>query len=80
MFIINAPWIFRTGWAIIRPFIHPITQAKIKILAGEKYYLKELAKNGISMSQIPTLMGGEFEAIKIKDIIEETINSKGAGM
>jgi hypothetical protein len=76
MFIINAPWIFRTVWAGISPFIHPITKAKIKILAGEKAYKNELAKAGISMTQVPTAIGGSFQEKLVKDLIAENIQAK----
>ena len=76
MFIINAPWLFRTVWAGISPFIHPITKAKIKILAGEKAYKNELAKAGISMTQVPTAIGGSFQEKLVKDLIAENIQAK----
>ncbi|KAI9340681.1 CRAL-TRIO domain-containing protein [Zopfochytrium polystomum] len=30
--ILNAPWIFGTLWAMVSPFIDPITQAKVRML------------------------------------------------
>ena len=31
MYIINAPWVFQGLWAVVRPWLHPITQQKIRI-------------------------------------------------
>ena len=39
-FIINSPWFFRAVWALISPFIDPVTSTKIRILGGD--YLKVL--------------------------------------
>ena len=69
MFIINSPWIFRTVWAAISPFIHPITKAKIKILGGESKYMPELAKAGIPMDQVPSGIGGTYEGKLVKHLI-----------
>jgi hypothetical protein len=31
-FIINSPWIFKGIWAIIAPFLHPVTRQKVGVL------------------------------------------------
>ena len=34
MFIINAPFVFRSAYSIASPFIHPVTKEKIKAREG----------------------------------------------
>lgn len=31
MFIVNSPWVFKMLWAIVRPWVHPVTQTRIKM-------------------------------------------------
>uniref|UniRef100_A0A6B2LE39 CRAL-TRIO domain-containing protein n=1 Tax=Arcella intermedia TaxID=1963864 RepID=A0A6B2LE39_9EUKA len=55
LFIINAPWIFKGMWALISPWIDPVTSKKIHILGGD--YLNTLLKY-IDLDQIPKEYGG----------------------
>jgi hypothetical protein len=34
-FIVNAPWIFRSLWALVRPWLDPRTQAKFHICGAD---------------------------------------------
>ena len=34
IYLINAPFVFRAIWAIIKPWLHPITAAKVNILGS----------------------------------------------
>jgi len=56
LFIINSPWFFRAIWAVISPWIDPITAAKIKILGSD--YLKTLTEY-IDIDQVPAEWGGK---------------------
>ena len=56
-FIINSPWFFRAVWALISPFIDPVTSTKIRILGGD--YLKVL-REAIDDDQIPVEWGGSY--------------------
>ena len=60
LFIVNAPFVFRSVYAVIKPLIHPVTRDKIKILGGKSSYLPEMKKAGIPLSSIPTSMGGTY--------------------
>jgi hypothetical protein len=31
MYVVNAPWVFKAIWAVVRPWLHPITQSKIHV-------------------------------------------------
>eukprot|EP00667_Euglena_gracilis_P013611 EG_transcript_14059 len=59
LFVVNAPMMFRMLWSAASPLIHPITRAKIKVLAGKA--LKDLKANGIDESQIPASIGGTYQ-------------------
>jgi hypothetical protein len=56
LFIINSPWFFRAIWAVISPWVDPITAAKIKILGSD--YLKTLTEF-IDIEQVPAEWGGK---------------------
>jgi len=70
--IVNTPVMFRMVWSALSPLIHPITRAKIQVIAGKG--LKELAALGIDANQIPPSIGGtwqpdpEFEAELAQDL------------
>jgi len=55
LYIINAPWAFRSAWKVIQTFLHPITVEKTKILG--KDYMDELQRD-INLDMIPHKFGG----------------------
>ena len=55
LYIINAPWAFRSAWKVIQTFLHPITVEKTKILG--KDYIDELQRD-INLDMIPYKFGG----------------------
>jgi len=56
MYVVNAPWVFKAIWAIVRPWLHPITQSKIQVCGSA--FLDELAADGIGKDQLPECLGG----------------------
>eukprot|EP00045_Choanoeca_perplexa_P005508 m.46610 g.46610 ORF g.46610 m.46610 type:complete len:339 (-) comp13160_c0_seq2:10-1026(-) len=54
-FFLNSPWIFRPLWAIVRPWLDPVTKRKFHVL-GSKYQ-EELFKL-IDKDQLPPEFGG----------------------
>lgn len=58
LFMINAPFTFSVLWAMIKPWIDPVTVAKFKILGSN--YQSEL-KAHIAEDQIPVEYGGTWE-------------------
>lgn len=54
--MINAPWFFTSLWAIIKPWLDPVTAKKITIVGSD--YLPTLREYGIDDSQIPAELGG----------------------
>ena len=73
LFIVNAPFVFRSVYAVIKPLIHPVTRDKIKILGGKSSYLPEMKKAGIPLSSIPTSMGGTYADKSIERCIDELL-------
>ena len=48
MIIINAPWVFTGIFGIIKPWLHPITAAKISVYGSN--YKEKLEKIGVTVS------------------------------
>lgn len=63
MVVTNAGWIVKTVWAMVSPFIDPITKERIKF--GEKH-LPEI----IDAEQIPKFLGGKCKCKDGKCLIE----------
>lgn len=68
---VNAPFIFRSVYSMVSPFIHPVTKEKIRILGSSRYYLPELAAVGVTPNQIPKSLGGTLPDRPVWQIIEE---------
>ena len=58
LYMINAPFTFSILWAIIKPWIDPVTVAKFKILGGN---YQDALKENIAEDQIPVEYGGTCE-------------------
>lgn len=58
LFMINAPYTFSILWALIKPWIDPVTVEKFKIL-GSNY--QDVLKEQIADDQIPVEYGGTWE-------------------
>ena len=69
----NAPFVFKTAYKVIKPFIHPVTRDKIKILGGKSAYLPAMQKAGIPLSAIPVSLGGTCEDKSIERCIEQLL-------
>jgi len=54
-YLLDAPWIFTPLWAIIRPWIDPITAAKVAFLYRDKLDEK------IELAKIPKNVGGTLD-------------------
>lgn len=62
--IINAPFVFKAVWSIVKPMLQPRTVAKISLL-GHKY-IDELAQY-IDLDNIPTYLGGRSKNTLLDD-------------
>lgn len=56
-FQVNSPLIFRAIWAIIKPWLHPVTLSKIQIIGSAKEAIKKMNEEGIPIEAIPDWMG-----------------------
>lgn len=59
LFMINAPWFFTTIWAMIKPWIDPVTAEKFIILGSD--YIETLREH-IDDSQIPPDFSGSCDS------------------
>ncbi len=62
LFVLNASWIFRTLWAIVSPWIHPLTKARITLLGFNKEQNLKAMMEYIDIDQIPEYLGGKNKA------------------
>ena len=56
VYIINAPFVFRGLWSMVKPWLHPNTQAAIEICSSN--HLETFEENGISRESLPVSLGG----------------------
>jgi hypothetical protein len=59
MYIVNTPSLFTTLFAMLKPFVDPVTLSKIEVMGGS--YADSFAKL-MDTSQIPPCLGGTSEA------------------
>lgn len=58
IYTVNTPMLFRGVWAILKPWIHPITQAKVNMFGSESAAVKQMVADGVPMESLPEHMGG----------------------
>jgi len=63
--VINAPWVFRTIWAVVRGYLDPRTQSKIEIL--DSNYLPAVLK-WVDKESLPDWLGGSSHGTLIEDV------------
>ncbi len=56
LYIINAPWIFHPLWALIKPWLDPVTKNKFHILGSS---FREKLQEVIDLDQLPVEYGGK---------------------
>jgi len=69
MYLINAPMAFRAAWAVISPWLHKITRDKIHILGNQAKYMPAFKAAGVSLDQLPTIMGGTCPGVMAADLV-----------
>lgn len=74
IFLVNSPFVFRAAWAVVKPWIHPITAAKINIFGSVKDAVKKMAELGIPASSIPKWGGGTHDGLPIIDLLLKEIS------
>ncbi|KMS65459.1 hypothetical protein BVRB_035780 [Beta vulgaris subsp. vulgaris] len=73
LFIINAPFVFRMLWGMIKPWLHPLTAARIQILGSD--YLKQL-QEVIDVDQIPRYHGGSCSCCPADKSLSDLASAK----
>lgn len=76
IYLVNAPMVFRAIWAIIKPWLHPITVAKVNILGSSKEAVKKLEQDGVPLASIPTWLGGTCQALTTFEYLNQLIAAK----
>ncbi|XXQ33914.1 CRAL-TRIO domain-containing protein [Plasmodiophora brassicae] len=71
--IINAPFVFRMLWGMVKPWLHPLTAARIKILGAD--YITQL-KEIIAEDQIPRYLGGNCKCCPAGKTLQELHGDK----
>jgi len=51
LYIINAPMVFSAGWSVVKPWLDPITAAKISVISRESAVVELIAKKKLSMTR-----------------------------
>jgi len=59
LFILNSSMTFRGLWAIVSPWIHPLTRARIVMLGYDKAHNLKQMQEFIDLDQIPEYLGGK---------------------
>lgn len=63
MYLVNANWLARTGWSVVKRFIHPATLARISVL-GSDWMATFETDTGLTRSEIPSSYGGSAENLQ----------------
>lgn len=66
-FMIHVPYLFRTAWKMISPFVDNVTKKKIFFV--EDKYLKSTLLNDIDETQLPEIYGGALPLVPAQDYI-----------
>ena len=61
VYIVNANFVFTTVWAIVKPWVHPNTQKKMRIVGSGEAVVLAALKEHIDAANIPRYYGGDLE-------------------
>jgi len=75
IYVVNTPFLFRAAWAMVKPWIHPITQAKVNIFGAPADAKKAMMADGFPEESLPDWLGGGSKGIKTFDYLVNTIKS-----
>ena len=71
IYVVNAPFALRMGWAIVSKLIHPVTEAKIAILGSYADTRARMIRDGFSPNAIPTHIGGSNQGLACWDLLQQ---------
>jgi len=59
LIFINSSFMFRSLWAIVSPWVHPLTKARISLIGYDKKAILDALGEYIDIDQIPEYLGGQ---------------------
>jgi len=59
LYIVNAPWLFKPLWAVISPWLDPLTRAKFRILGAD---FQTTLRDELGSACLPVEYGGDADA------------------
>lgn len=71
MYLINAPMTFRAAWALIAPWLDPISRAKIHLLGNQAKYMPAFEAAGLDKSQLPAVIGGTHPGVMCSELVKQ---------
>lgn len=78
IYVVNAPFLFRAVWTVVKPWVHPITVAKVNIFGSPKDAIKKMIENGLAPDQVPEFAGGTRRGVPVFDILQGQIAKHGS--
>jgi len=74
-FIVDAGMLFEGFWAIVSPFLHPITRAKIQWASGDADKKKKFFETFFVVSKLDACFGGEV----VDEVTQEELKKEKKG-
>lgn len=76
IYLVNTPMVFRAVWAIVKPWLHPVTVNKIQFCGTLKEAMKKMTAANIPATSLPTWVGGTHDGKLTFEYIEELVAVK----
>eukprot|EP00041_Stephanoeca_diplocostata_P026937 m.734290 g.734290 ORF g.734290 m.734290 type:complete len:841 (-) comp23081_c0_seq1:1361-3883(-) len=70
IYVVNAPFALRMGWSVVKALIHPVTEAKIKIVGSVSDTKARLARDGFSPAALPKEFGGTNAGLPVWSLLQ----------
>lgn len=78
MYIVNTPMMMRAGWTMVKPWLHPVTVARINICSSPKDCLEKMVeKDGFTLEGLPSHLGGDSDGVSAYDVLQDAIADGG---
>eukprot|EP00730_Choanoeca_flexa_P019168 TRINITY_DN9354_c0_g1_i1.p1 TRINITY_DN9354_c0_g1~~TRINITY_DN9354_c0_g1_i1.p1 ORF type:complete len:318 (+),score=111.79 TRINITY_DN9354_c0_g1_i1:77-1030(+) len=78
IYTINTPLLFRGVWTMVKPWIHPITQAKVNMFGTAAAAVKQMQADGVPLEAMPDFMGGGAKPLATFDLLQQEIRDQQA--
>mmetsp|Transcript_5540 Transcript_5540/g.10770 ORF Transcript_5540/g.10770 Transcript_5540/m.10770 type:complete len:292 (+) Transcript_5540:81-956(+) len=74
IYLINTPLLFRGVWTMVKPWLHPITVAKVQMLGKVESAKAKMMADGVPASALPKWCGGISTGTDMRYTVEEQLN------